>query len=1114
MDAAVRTAAFYDWEIRGRGWLRWDYPVRLEPPYRPYRVGGLVAGQTRVIDDGQRHSPLSSWVESFTRRQIAPVEDSFDEEVPQEAEALASERTQVLLPVGTGVGLPGILSWLHSLSGVRSAMALEIECSERGIEIYLSGSADDLRFAASQLSLAVPGVVLRSPKHDLPELVGSRPIGDWLVARLGLASEFMVPIAKPISDEPLESLLATMADLVTAGGVGVVQLLFEPVDQPWREQILSAVETPSGKPFFKDAPEVTSEARSKVASPLFAAALRVAVASDTHEELVSRLSRVAGSLSFARDLGSNELIIVSVERDVEPLMEIVDRVTTWSGMLLSAEELGILTKMPGKDVALEALVRPLERTKAAPSMVTGSGNLVGANEHLDALSDVRLSDSDRTKHVHVLGASGVGKSTLLVRMILNDLEAGHGVGVLDPHGDLVREVASRLPETRLRDTALFDPSSSGPVVGWNVLEARSDTEREMLTSDLVGVFRRLSTSWGDQMNAVLANAMMVFLEEEVDGTLVDLRQFLADPSIRRSVLGQVSDPMVRSFWETEFPLIEKRRPQAPILTRLDAFLRSRAVRRVLNVRQPKLDFQRLLDDGGVFLANLSMGSIGEDNAALLGSLLVSRFHQVSLMRGQQGEGDRRPFFLYIDEFHHVATSSMASLFSGARKFRLGLTLAHQDLYQLKSAARELERSLLANAHTRICFRLGDDDARAMDKGFSFFTADDLMNLKVGQAICRVGMRNDDFNLATERLPRVSREEAADRVERVHSHSQGRWGVEEVALRDQPAEETSDARSESRGSNPDPPAESKDRPPRKSSPEPEEEPSLSKALLDFLESVAREPLLGVRERNARLGLSAWDGSQRKSELLEDELVREVEINPGGRGSQFKLLELTTKGRDVLSKYEIQTTTGLGRGGVAHQWWVQHVASHLAERGVKATTEDESMGARVDLLAMIDRKRTAVEIDFRQEQAIHNVRKDAEAGFKHIVSLVDGFEVADSVRAAVSDLETATVAVADLREFESVLESPAPPNQNKEPGGSRRRRQAKQARPQPVPIVLEGGVLDTPMAASYLGLSPATLETMRSRGGGPRFSKLGRRVVYRREELDRWLEERSQRSTSDQ
>ena len=147
MDAAARTAAFYEWEIRGRGWLSWDYPVRLEPPYRPYRVGGLVAGQTKVIDDGQRHSSLSAWVESFTRRQIAPVEESFEEKMPEEAEVLAFERTQILLPVATAVGLPGILSWLHSLSGVRSAMALEIECSERGIEIYLSGSADDLRFA-------------------------------------------------------------------------------------------------------------------------------------------------------------------------------------------------------------------------------------------------------------------------------------------------------------------------------------------------------------------------------------------------------------------------------------------------------------------------------------------------------------------------------------------------------------------------------------------------------------------------------------------------------------------------------------------------------------------------------------------------------------------------------------------------------------------------------------------------------------------------------------------------------------------------------------------------------------------------------------------------------
>ena len=569
----------------------------------------------------------------------------------------------------------------------------------------------------------------------------------------------MVPLAQPVSDEPLLPLLALLSDFIDEGSGGLVQLLFSPVREPWREEILSAVETPSGKPFFMDAPEITKESLVKVRSPMFAVALRVAFAGP---DAIDEVLRLADTLSLARDVGSNSLIPLSIEADTPAFEEIASWTTRFSGMLLSTEELAQLTKLPGKDVTLDALVRPLERTKLAPPSVLGTGNPLGVNEHLDSTQQVRLSDTDRTKHVHVLGASGGGKSTLLVRMILDDLRQGHGVGVLDPHGDLIREVVARLPDHRAAETILFDPSSEGPVVGWNVLHAGSDTEREMLTSDLVGVFRRLSTSWGDQMNAVLANAIMVFLEPEVGGTLVDLRQFLADAAFRDQILSRVQDPLVRGFWETEFKLIAKRRPEAPILTRLDAFLRSRAVRRVLNVREPKLDFEEVVNRGQVFLGNLSMGSIGEDNAALLGSLLVSRFHQVSLMRGRRQQEERRPFFLYIDEFHHVATTSMSSLFSGARKFRLGLTVAHQDLYQLRSSARDLERSLLANAHARICFRLGDDDARSMEKGFSYFTADDLMNQKVGQAICRVGTRNEDFNLATERLEPVSRDEAVER----------------------------------------------------------------------------------------------------------------------------------------------------------------------------------------------------------------------------------------------------------------------------------------------------------------------------------------------------------------
>ncbi len=381
------------------------------------------------------------------------------------------------------------------------------------------------------------------------------------------------------------------------------------------------------------------------------------------------------------------------------------------------------------------------------------------------------------RHVHVVGASGTGKSTLLVSMILGDIAAGHGVGVLDPHGQLIDELLGRIPENRAEDVILFDPADPEYTVGWNILSAHSEPEREMLASDLVAAFRRLATSWGDQLSAVLANAILAFLDSDSGGTLSDLRRLLADPSFRKSFLSTVRDPFIRDFWTTEFPLVSGK-PHGSILLRLDTLLRNRLVREVVTAREKPLDFRRVVEDGRIFLARLSQGAIGEENSALLGSLILSKLHQVSLLRQGQTEEERRPYFLFLDEFHHVATPSMASLFSGIRKYRLGVTVAHQNLSQLRTVP-EVEEAVLAEAYTRIVFRVGDKDAKTLGQSLAFFTADDLGNLGTGEAIVRLGRKEQDFNLKTVPVERGDALALAARRHEMRERSLARWGSPRV-----------------------------------------------------------------------------------------------------------------------------------------------------------------------------------------------------------------------------------------------------------------------------------------------------------------------------------------------
>ena len=379
-------------------------------------------------------------------------------------------------------------------------------------------------------------------------------------------------------------------------------------------------------------------------------------------------------------------------------------------------------------------------------MTFGHSMVLGENHHQGVDSTVTLSPEQRLRHMHVIGASGTGKSTFLLNTIRQDIENGDGCAVLDPHGDLIDEILGQVPEHRLNDVVLFDPSDEMHPVGFNILEAHSEVEKNLLASDLGAVFKRLSTSWGDQMTAVLGNAILAFLEHEDGGTLISLRRFLVDQDYRESVLEGVQDQEVVYFWERVFPGLPGK-PQGSILTRLDTFLRPKLIRHMVAQKSTRLDFGSMMNDGKIFLAKLSQGAIGEENAALLGTLLISKFQQLAIARQEIEKAERRPFFLYVDEFHNFITPSMAAILSGTRKYGLGLCLAHQDMRQLAKSS-DVASSVIANPYTRICFRLGDDDAKKLQDGFSFFTADDLQNLDIGEAIFRVGQAKFDFNVRT------------------------------------------------------------------------------------------------------------------------------------------------------------------------------------------------------------------------------------------------------------------------------------------------------------------------------------------------------------------------------
>lgn len=778
----VLAEAFYAWERRGRGWQVWAQPVELDPPYRHCFVPSRVAALVPDEDDGRHSTFLSRLTDRMLGLTPPPRTTEAEARTPREPEPRAwvghdaVAELLVTIPPTLEIVRGAAEQFLAALPMAGGPVAFELVGGLGQVRCVLTcrcGEEDDL---SSTARAYFPDVYLSRATGLLLDVWNEASRWPSLVVEFGLANEFMIPLHVPtrFDVEPLAGAVAALGDLC-AGEAGVLQLLFVRPRAPWGRAIEDTVLDLETSPFCFDQPEAITRAREKTRQPLFACVLRLGLRANPDRAL-SALRRVTASFNLLADPQGNHLIPLtnSGYSPADHAEDLLRRRTRRSGMLLGLDELASLAHFPSRSVRDARLIRQSRRSRAAPT--TGAaGVVVGTNFHENHDVEVRLTAEQRSRHMHLIGASGTGKSTLLLNLIQQDLEQGGGLALFDPHGDLVDHVLGLVPEHRLDDVILIDPADAECPVGFNVLSAHSELEKTLLASDLVSLFQRFATSWGDQMTAVLGNAVMAFLEHERGGTLFDLRRFLVEPAFRKRVLSGVGDAEVRYFWEHEYPLL-RGHPQAPILTRLNAFLRAKPIRRMVGQKDQRLDLRRVMDEGKVLLCRLSHGAIGEENAYLLGTLLVSRLQQTAMSRQDVGASQRRPFHLYLDEFQHFVTPSLAGILSGARKYGLGLVLAHQELRQLQSRSADVLAAVLANPAIRVCFRVGDDDAATLAKGFAHFDATDLQALGVGEALMRVERADQDFNLRTAPLPPVAPERLESNRARVLANTRERYGM--------------------------------------------------------------------------------------------------------------------------------------------------------------------------------------------------------------------------------------------------------------------------------------------------------------------------------------------------
>jgi hypothetical protein len=340
-----------------------------------------------------------------------------------------------------------------------------------------------------------------------------------------------------------------------------------------------------------------------------------------------------------------------------------------------------------------------------------------------------LFPSDRRHHLYVIGKTGTGKTTLLRNLITQDIEAGCGVGVIDPHGDLAHDVLDFVPRRRIEDVVIFNPADLDYPVGVNLLGGVLPDERHLVASGIVSVFKSIwPDSWGPRLEYILYAAVAALLDCE-NVTLLGVQRMLTDARYRAWVVKQVNDPVVRSFWVNEFERYDKRFLQeaiAPIQNKVGQLLMSPHMRNILGQVRTRIDARFMMDRGRIFVADVSKGKLGADKSNLAGALLVTQFQLAAMARADVPENERRDFHLYVDEFQSFASDSFVSILSEARKYRLCLTLSHQYMGQLRP---EIRNAVFGNVGSILSFRVGQMDAEVLQQEFGNpFTASQFVGL--------------------------------------------------------------------------------------------------------------------------------------------------------------------------------------------------------------------------------------------------------------------------------------------------------------------------------------------------------------------------------------------------
>ena len=663
-------------------------------------------------------------------------------------------------------------SFLDRFLSRQQCISLELACLNQSIYFIVTCPNHLESLVRSQIAAQYPTSIITVMKDYLPAWMGH---GEVSLGQLSLTQPSYLPLSTVLDSAPdhLAAVIGVLSRL-EAGQAAIVQVILAQAPKNWLSAARHILNPPPKPPEAPATPPHPQRAliEQKTTHSIFFTDIRLACIAKDYSISQSMLSQLAGSFGVYTLSEGNSLALKSpAKKNVSILKSaILNRKMKLApmGQYFNILEIASIFHLPnitlanlkniawGKTLKGEA-PQDLPTTDFLSEEDKKKVNFFARTEYKNKVSVFGIKKGDdRRRHMYILGKSGTGKTTLIANMAIQDIQAGHGVAIIDPHGDLSEILLDHIPDERINDVVYLDPSTKDLSFNLNPLVVKDRQHQELVVSSILSIFTKIwANVWSARMEYILRNALLTLVEKP-GATLLDIPKLLTDKDYRDKYLESVKDEVVHEFWKKEYDKYsEKFQSEAisPILNKVGRFTTSRLIRNIVGHEHSTVDIENLMNEGKIIILNLAQGKIGEDNTALLGAMFITQMQIAAMNRVHVPEEQRNDFFLYVDEFQNFATESFVKILSEARKFRLNLILANQYTAQLPE---EIQKAIFGNAGTVVTFVVGADDANQLINELgNQYTQDDLVSLGKYQIITKLsinGRISPPFPAYTQPVP--------------------------------------------------------------------------------------------------------------------------------------------------------------------------------------------------------------------------------------------------------------------------------------------------------------------------------------------------------------------------